>query len=115
MQIITLPVGDYQANCYIVYDDDLNAFIIDPGAEAQRVLRTVEQYGLKIEAVLLTHAHFDHIAAADTVLKATGAPLFSPKPRRCFCRHRPTPCGRMRGWTDRVRSKPTARCTTATL
>ena len=75
MQIITLPVGDYQANCYIVYDDDLNAFIIDPGAEAQRVLRTVEQYGLKIEAVLLTHAHFDHIAAADTVLKATGAPL----------------------------------------
>jgi len=75
MQIITLPVGSYQANCYIVYDDVCNAFIVDPGAEADRILRAVEQHHLRVKAVLLTHAHFDHIAAADAVLKATGAPL----------------------------------------
>lgn len=76
MNILTLPVGGYQANCYMVYDDAMNAFVIDPGAEPDRILRMIKQYGLRVQAVLLTHYHFDHIAAADAVLKATGAPLY---------------------------------------
>lgn len=75
MNILTLPVGSYQANCYLVYDDAMNAFVIDPGAEAERILKVIERNNLNVQAVLLTHAHFDHIAAAQAVLTATKAPL----------------------------------------
>ena len=75
MNVITLPVGAYQANCYIVYDNAMNAFIVDPGAEPDRILRMIKQYHLKVQTVLLTHHHFDHIAAADAILRATGAQL----------------------------------------
>ncbi len=80
MQIITLPVGGYQANCYVVYDHTLQAFIVDPGAEADRILRAVESFHLKVKHVLLTHHHFDHIAAADAVLRQTGATLCMMEP-----------------------------------
>jgi len=49
--------------------------IVDPGDEGERILEAVESSGLKITHVLLTHAHFDHMGAADEVVKATGAPL----------------------------------------
>jgi hydroxyacylglutathione hydrolase len=72
----TLPVGMTQANCYIVGCEETKmGVIIDPGDEGERILEGVEDSGLKITHVLLTHAHFDHIGAADEVVKATGAPL----------------------------------------
>lgn len=78
MQIITLVVGDMcQTNCYIVYDDTKCAVVIDPGDDAVRIMETVRAHDLSVEAVLLTHNHFDHIMAADTVLKQTGAKLYA--------------------------------------
>lgn len=76
MIVKTLPVGPLQANCYIVGCEETKlGAIIDPGDEGERILGTVEDLGLQVTHVLLTHAHFDHIAAADEVVKATGAPL----------------------------------------
>ncbi len=76
MIVKTLPVGMTQANCYIVGCEETKmGVIIDPGDEGKRILEAVEDSGLKITHVLLTHAHFDHMGAADEVVKATGAPL----------------------------------------
>jgi hydroxyacylglutathione hydrolase len=72
----TVPVGMTQANCYIVGCEETKlGAVIDPGAEGELILEAVEDSGLKITHVLLTHAHFDHMGAADEVAQATGAPL----------------------------------------
>jgi hydroxyacylglutathione hydrolase len=72
----TLPVGMTQANCYIVGCEKTKlGVVIDPGDEGERILEAIEDSRLKITQVLLTHAHFDHMGAADEVVKATGAPL----------------------------------------
>lgn len=75
MTIRTLPVGPLQANCYLVYDESGDGVVIDPGGEADRLLLAIRGRGIRVGAVLLTHAHVDHMAAADAVLRETGAPL----------------------------------------
>ena len=62
MQVYTLPLGAYQTNCYIVANGD-RCFVIDPGYEASRILAVLQEKGLKAEAILLTHGHFDHVGA----------------------------------------------------
>jgi hydroxyacylglutathione hydrolase len=71
-----LVVGPYASNCYIVGDEsNKEGMIIDPGANAPEILKTVERLGLKIKLVVLTHRHPDHVGAAAQVLKATKAEL----------------------------------------
>lgn len=78
MEILTLPVGELMTNCYIVYEPDRQAVIIDPGAQAGRILEAVRKAEVTARHVLLTHVHFDHIEAAKEVLEATGADLLVP-------------------------------------
>lgn len=78
MEIRTLPVGQLNTNCYIVYEADRQAVVIDPGAQAQRILDEAEKAGVRVRAVLLTHVHFDHLLAAREVMNATGAELLVP-------------------------------------
>ncbi len=76
-----LTVGAVAENTYIFRRDDSDtALIIDPGEEADRILATLDQLGIaKLEAILLTHTHFDHIGAVAPVAKATGAPVYCPE------------------------------------
>ena len=77
MLIKTLPVGHLETNCYVVTDENtLECAIIDPGAESNTILGYLEDNRLKCVAVMLTHAHFDHIGALDAVLSETGATLY---------------------------------------
>lgn len=77
MLIKTLPVGHLETNCYVVTDENtLECAVIDPGAEPNTILGYLEDNHLKCAAVMLTHAHFDHIGALDEVLAETGAPLY---------------------------------------
>jgi glyoxylase-like metal-dependent hydrolase (beta-lactamase superfamily II) len=70
-------VGPVQENCFLFRRDGSDrALIVDPGEEAPRLLAAIEQLGVKIEAVLVTHCHFDHIGAVAPVAKATGAPVY---------------------------------------
>ncbi len=72
MRIDTLHVSVVQTNCYII-SNDTEAMIIDPGDDAERILRAVGEK--KVKYVLLTHSHFDHIMAAEEICKKTGAQL----------------------------------------
>ncbi len=74
-------VGSLQENCFIVrVKDTASAVIVDPGDESDRILAAVEALGIeRVEAILLTHTHFDHIGAVAPVAKATGAPVYCPE------------------------------------
>ena len=77
LQIHTLPLGTYQTNCYIVHDSAAKSCaVIDPGYRAQAILEKTAQLGLAIEAVLLTHGHFDHVGAVEEIVRATGCRLW---------------------------------------
>ena len=72
MNIITLPLGPLETNCYLVCEDGVCA-VIDPGASAQKILRRVQEAGWKIGLILLTHAHFDHTGALKALHSALPA------------------------------------------
>ena len=76
-----LTVGPVAENSFIFRQEDSDtALIVDPGDEAERILGTLEQLGIsKLEAILLTHTHFDHVGAVAPVARATGAPVYCPK------------------------------------
>jgi hydroxyacylglutathione hydrolase len=74
MIIRTLAVGAFAANCYIVGSQATKqGMIVDPGAEAETILRTVQQAGLSISLIVVTHAHVDHVGALRAVKERTSA------------------------------------------
>ena len=73
MKIDILPLGSYQTNCYIVRSEDTNTCaVIDPGFEPETILARLNELGLTLDAILLTHGHFDHVGAVEPLVKATG-------------------------------------------
>jgi hydroxyacylglutathione hydrolase len=75
----TFTVGPVQENCYVVRARGADrAVVVDPGEEAPRLLAAIEQLGVTVEAILLTHTHFDHVGAVAPLARATGAPVYCP-------------------------------------
>jgi len=74
-------VGPVQENCYVVRTNGSDrGVIVDPGEEPERLLKALDELGVgKLEAILITHTHFDHIGAVAPVAKATGAPVICPE------------------------------------
>lgn len=71
-------VGPVQTNCYFLSDEGTKeCIIIDPGAEAKNLFAYIENKGLKATAILLTHGHFDHILAVDSLKKAFKVPVYA--------------------------------------
>jgi glyoxylase-like metal-dependent hydrolase (beta-lactamase superfamily II) len=80
MDVRMLTVGQVAENCYVIRPDGSDrGLIVDPGEEAERILHVVDELGIGIDAILLTHTHFDHIGAVAPVAKATGAPVYCPE------------------------------------
>jgi len=76
MIVKMLVVGPFASNCYIVGSSSTKeGMIIDPGAEAGTILKTVQQTGLSISLIVATHAHMDHIDALQAVKEETNAPF----------------------------------------
>jgi hydroxyacylglutathione hydrolase len=92
LDVRSFTVGQVQENCYIVSaaadgdaaqgDGPRPAVIVDPGDEPQRLLDAIDALGVRIDAILITHCHFDHIGAVAPLAKATGAPVYCPEIER---------------------------------
>lgn len=75
--VYTLPLGDYQTNCYIVCAaESKTCAVIDPGYFPERILSFLADKGLGLDAILLTHGHFDHVGAVKALVEATGCRLW---------------------------------------
>jgi glyoxylase-like metal-dependent hydrolase (beta-lactamase superfamily II) len=80
MDVRSFTVGPVAENCFIFRRDGAaRGLVVDPGDEADRLLRAIEELGIEIEAILLTHTHFDHVGAVAPVARATGAPVYCPE------------------------------------
>lgn len=73
-------VGPVQENCFVVREPGAReAVIVDPGEEADRLIKAVEELGIEsVSAILVTHTHFDHVGAVAPMARATGAPVYCP-------------------------------------
>ena len=73
----TLPLGAYQTNCYILHQEDSSScVVIDPGYTPEVILDFLAGKGLKLEAILLTHGHFDHVGAVRDLAAETGCKVY---------------------------------------
>jgi hydroxyacylglutathione hydrolase len=79
MDVRMFTVGPVQENCYLFRREGSDrALIVDPGDESDRLLRAIDELGVQLDGILLTHTHFDHVGAVAPVAKATGAEVWVP-------------------------------------
>ncbi|WP_263144056.1 MBL fold metallo-hydrolase [Pseudomonas sp. RIT-PI-AD] len=79
----TFPVGPLQCNCTLIGDPvGKTAIVIDPGGDHQKIVARLAAHGLKLVAIIHTHAHLDHFLASGELKKATGATLHLHKEDR---------------------------------
>jgi glyoxylase-like metal-dependent hydrolase (beta-lactamase superfamily II) len=78
MDAVGFTVGPVQENAWLVSQDG-RALLVDPGEEAERLQSEIEQRDVKVEAILITHCHFDHVGAVAAMARATGAPVYCPQ------------------------------------
>ena len=77
MQILAMALGAYQTNCYLVWEEaSSGCVVIDPGYEPETVLNEVNRLGKTVEAVLLTHGHFDHVGGVRTIAAETDCSVY---------------------------------------
>jgi len=80
LDVEMLTVGAIGENCFLFRREGSDRLlVVDPGEEEERILAAVEATGASVEAILVTHCHFDHIGAVAPVAKATGAPVYCPE------------------------------------
>lgn len=80
MEVASFTVGPVQENCYLLRTDPAatTAVIVDPGEEPETLLAGIAAMGVTLDAILLTHTHFDHVGAVAPLARATGAPVYCP-------------------------------------
>ena len=77
LNVHALVLGAYQTNCYIIHDEaSRNCCVIDPGYQSEDILDKLTDLGLSLEAILLTHGHFDHVGAVRDLVADTGCAVY---------------------------------------
>jgi hydroxyacylglutathione hydrolase len=80
LEVQMLTVGPLAENCFLLRrEGSERALVVDPGEEAERILAALAEWGAEVEAILLTHTHFDHVGAVAPVARASGAPVYCPE------------------------------------
>jgi len=84
LDVRSFTVGPVQENSYLVRAGAYakSALLIDPGDEPERLEQAIQALGVEVEAILITHCHFDHIGAVAPLARATGAPVYCPEIER---------------------------------
>lgn len=76
LNVKALSLGPVQTNCYIVWNKNKDCIIFDPGEEENKIIKEIERHQLQPKAIFLTHAHFDHIGAVDSIRDKYQVPLY---------------------------------------
>jgi hydroxyacylglutathione hydrolase len=80
MDVRMFTVGPVQENCFLLRRDGSHrALIVDPGEEAPKLLGAIEELGVTLDGILITHTHFDHVGAVAPIAEATGAEVWVPE------------------------------------
>jgi len=80
MILKTVVVGMLHTNCYLLCDETCGkCAVIDPGANTEKIMKAIEETGMEVESIVLTHGHYDHVMAAPSIQKITGARLLVHK------------------------------------
>lgn len=83
-KIIKLVVGELQENCFVLFDENKDAFVVDPGASSDIIIEAIEKNTFNIKYILLTHGHFDHVGAVAGLKKKFNAPVYLHKNDKNF-------------------------------
>ncbi|QGZ34339.1 MBL fold metallo-hydrolase [Stappia indica] len=79
IQIIVIPVTAFQQNCSVIFDRETKAgAVIDPGGDVDRILGALEEHGVKVEKIVLTHGHIDHVGGAAELAERLSVPVLGP-------------------------------------
>ncbi len=102
MKIAIIPVTPYQQNCSVLWDEaTMKGVVVDPGGEVPRILAELQQLGVTVERIVLTHGHIDHAAGAAELKEALGGiPVEGPDERDRFLLDGLAEQGRAMGLTD---------------
>lgn len=73
MEIQTILTGQLSENCYLVWDENKKAIVIDPGDDASAISHSIQEQSLLVEKIILTHGHYDHVGAVNALKDITGA------------------------------------------
>jgi len=84
MNVKVLSVGPYESNCSLLWDNPEKAWVIDPGANAATIKSALESNKLSLGVVVLTHSHFDHISALNSLLEGREVPVYMHKADEAF-------------------------------
>jgi hydroxyacylglutathione hydrolase len=78
MQLKQFTLGDIRSNCYVITHQN-KALVIDPGFESDELLNYLKKHNVKVEAIYLTHGHFDHIGGVKMLKDVYNATVYAPK------------------------------------
>ncbi|WP_272690419.1 MBL fold metallo-hydrolase [Providencia sp. PROV152] len=85
MKYTIIPVTPFMQNCQVIWDENsMEAVIVDPGGEAEKLIAAIEERGLKLSKILLTHGHADHIGATAAIVKHFSVPIYGPQKEDAF-------------------------------
>lgn len=80
LKLDSMMIGMVQTNCYfIIHRETKECFVIDPAAEADRIIRYIEENGYTLKGIFLTHGHFDHIMAANSLKEHFGVSVYASR------------------------------------
>lgn len=86
VKIGRMVIGSYQTNCYFVYrKESKKAVVIDPADAGAKIFDALKRNGFSVEAILLTHAHFDHIWGSKELREASGAKIYALDKEKALC------------------------------
>ncbi len=81
-----MVLGSYQTNCYFIYQEEKkHAIVVDPADQGKKIFEALRRNGITVDAILLTHGHFDHIWGTRELREAAGVKLYALDAEKTVC------------------------------